>query len=699
MKKMMLILLLGIQVMAQVNESMTITVREMRVHVVDRDGQPVRGLGPHQFTLSVQGNESDLSFFEEVDLQNPVQPDALVPQTVQEDYAFTVSDQVAKRNVVLFVDSSHLTKSNFDEVKTALREFTLNKLNPQDQVKLIHWDETLTQLTGFTQDREKTLMGLEEMPFVGRMRRELIKAQRAIDNEIKEWDVLENPELRYSYENIINQLIRQKARLKADHYRSFYLNMLSVGVMLEAMDGPKSIFLFTGGSYLEVNANFGATQDLSERLGKVLNRANATIYTMLIKPTSPVGGRPPYLQNQPPNFTNRFNQTTEFPPTETGSPDVALNTITEDNAQIETGPAAASDTTGGLFLKSYSESDLLGQLDQVQNVSSHYYRLAFATDNLKKGPKVTVKLKDKSSGWKLLYGSEFADTVPYLELPEEERAIALNAMLLYGGTYRDDLAIDWDAKVFENGSDGYRIAFMGQFEAQRAMSYGIEIGFLVLDAQKELLDLTTSEVTDLPNPKNPTFYDVLFSKELPRYLRFYARDLKTGEYTFVEKEWVDSGKKKGATGLSDILMDQPAGNQIIALNQLNFVKQGKDEAPEMVVKRSKSDPFRMGEKIYAPAVAPYRFSPGVQGFMFHLENPSKPEEGSFEVQYLVQKDEGFLKVPGRVVASWVDPIGNIHFQGQIRTEDLKPGSYILHIRVKRDATKETYTKLTRFQLQ
>lgn len=682
---------------AQIDESLVVSVREMRVHVVDSDGFPVKGLTPSQFAIKVQKRPSEISFFEEVDLLVSQNRSLLDDQQPENDKAFVISDTEAIRNVVLFVDSSHLTRRNFEQVKETLRSFILTKLNPKDQVKIIHWDEKVTHLTGFTSNREKAVDALEQMPFVGRMRREMIKAQRAIDDQIKEWDIVENPEVRYSYENVINQLIRQKGRLKAQHYRTFYLNMLSVGTMLEAMGGPKSIFMFTGGSYLEINSKFGETANLSEQLGRVLNRANATIYTMMIKPTSPVGGRPPFMQNQPPNFTNSFNANSEFPPSGTGSPDIALNTIAEDNAQIETGPAAASDSTGGLFLKSYTDTDLTKRLDQVQSVSSHYYRLAFPADSLDQDAVVRISLKDKQSGWKLLYGKEFGAKKPYLELPKEERSIALSAMMLYSTTYRDDLALDWDAKVFENGKNGYRIAMMGKFEKFTTLAKGLEVGFCALDENRELLDLTTSKITELPTSKTVSFYDVLLAKQAPKYLRFYVRDLKTAEYSFQELEWPVKGEK-GQTQISNLAMDQPGSEAILSLNQLNYFKQGKDEAPEQVIKRSKEDPFRVGTKVYAPDVAPYEFKPGVLGFLFHLENPESPELSSYQVQYLIQSKAGFKPIQGRLVASWLDDVGNVHFQGQISAKALNEGAYQLHVRVICDTTGQKYTSAVPFSL-
>jgi len=701
MRHIVFFLLPSMLAFAQVNEEMTVTVREIRVHVLNSEGEPVKGLSPANFKVSQEKGLTDVTFFEEVDLFTNYKDLLSTEEEKQEknEMSFAISDRDVSRKVVLFVDSSHLTQGNFEQVRDSLIRFIDTQLNPNDLVKMVHWDDDVKHLTAFIRDRETLITSLSEMKFKGQMLRDMNRAQNAIDSEIKEWDVLENPELKYAYENSINQLIKQKARLKANHYRTFYLNILDVSTILSTMDGPKSIFLFTGGSYLEVSNNFGNTTDLSERLAEKLNRSNTTIYTILLKQTKPVGGSPPFLQNQNPNFANRFKNFSTFPPNAQFTADIANNTISEDNVQIETGPAAAADMSGGLFLKSFGNTNIEEQLEQVQNVSSHYYRLAFLVDNPENAASVKVSLQNKERGWKLLYGGDFGVPTPYLELPKDERRIERHSLLVYGSKFRDDFNADWEPRLFGDEKSGFRVAMMGKFALTNPPANGYEMGFAILDENRELLDLTIPIVNEFPKTDTFSTYDVLLSPKRPAFFRFYVRDMDNGDYSLQEFTIKKPIGDQNITRLSEVFMDQAGGDKTIALNQLDFVKKGELMAPDDVVARSDLDPFRMEDNVYSPDIRPYAFKPGVLGFLILLENPTDEKENPYQVQYLVKSQEGYLKVPGRVVSSWTDPTGSLHFQGQIKTSELPKGSYALYIRVSRASTGETYTKGATFELK
>ena len=701
MKSIIFILMTTTLTFAQVNEEMTVTVREVRVHVLNGEGEPVKGLRPENFLLKQKKGEAEIAFFEEVDLFSNYK-DLLSTdeeKTEKNDKAFAISDRDVSRKVVLFVDSSHLTQARFEHVRESLTRFIDTQLNPNDQVKLMQWDDDVHHLTPFTRDREALISSLNQMTFTGRMLREMKRAQNAIDSEIKEWDVLENPELKYAYENSINQLIKQKARLKSDHYRTFYLNMFDLASILSTMDGPKSIFLFTGGSYLEVSNNFGNTADLSDKLGEKLNRSNTTIYTVLLKQTKPVGGNAPYLQNQPPNFTNRFKDFSTFPPDAQNTADVANNKITEDNFQLETGPAAVSALSGGLFIKSFTDTNLDEQLAQIQSVSSHYYRLAFLVDNPKNASTVKVSLLDKERGWKILYGEDFGVPKPYLEMPKDERRIERQSLLVYGSKFRDDFNADWEPRLFGDEKSGFRVAMLGKFRLIKTPENGLEMGFAILDEARELLDITIPTVNDFPKTETFSTYDVLLSKKRPAFFRFYVRDLDTGDYSLQEFTMKKPIGDQNVTRISEVFMDQAGGDKTIALNQLDFVKQGEMMAPDQVVARHDLDPFRMEGNVYSPDVRPYVFQPGVLGFLILLENPTNEKENPYQVQYLVKSEKGYIKVPGRVVSSWTDPKGSLHFQGQIKTDDLAKGEYALYVRVSRESRGEAYTNGATFQIK
>lgn len=688
MKTMVILCAWSVMCLGQVDESLTVSVKEMRVHVVDKKGNPVKGLTHSDFSLKVSRKTNDISFFEEVDLttRNDQLPNT---ERLIEEKAFGISDTQRERNIVLFVDSSLLTKPAFEKVKQTVRDFIQNSLQASDKVKIIHWDEEFKHLTGFTKNRDRSLQALEQMPFTGIMTRKMKSSQTVIFDGIKDW--ADAPaHLKPSYHPLINRLIKEKGRLKALHYQTFFFNMLGLGTMLETVQGHKSIFLFTGGSYLESSASYENTSNMSERLGRALNRANTTIYTVLIKNPKPVGGQLGITDGLPYSFTKELDAISKFPPGRDSSLEIADNTISENSFQIESGPSEAAKSTGGLFLKSISAKDISEKLAKAYSASKHYYRIAFPSDNLKKNFKVKLKLKEKKRGWKLLYGKKFEVKKPYLDLSEEEREISLSTMLLHGTHYRDDLALDWELKTFSNGKEGFRTAFLAKFNEWESLSKGLEMAFVTLDEKRELIDMTSSTVAKLPTKKMVSFYNVLLGKKEPRFFRIYVRNLKTGAYSFLEKQ-SSAQASDNEPAIKGLTLNQSDQTITLPLNQLSAVKAGKGQASPKVLERSKADPYRMGSNIYEPTVAPYQFKPGILGYLFHLERPALAEDKSYDIQFVIESNGLFEAISGKCIAHWVDEAGSIHFQGLIMAEKLRKGEFVLHVRLVHVTSEQAFT--------
>ena len=682
-----------------VYEELTVTYKDVRVHVVDRDGNPVKGLTLADFILRERGAVQQPTYFEEVDLTSQVVESEVRVRNEggQAKAVLEEAPETVDRFMVLFVDSSHMTPGNFRRVKRSINEFIETRVGERDFVKIVQFDNKFDHVTGFTKDRDILKQNVEDMVYQGRLRKEILRSQRSINNLIEEWDNIEVPDMRPSYELNINQLIQEKGRIKADFYRTFYLNMLSMGNMLEHIKGAKSIFLFTGGGYLETNPKFSNTADLADRLGRVMNRANATIYTMLFAASETLGGAGDNLnlKNTDPGFGRRLKTYSSFPPSDQFT-DPAANTVMEDNRQLESAPSVAAESTGGLYLRTFNADDARDQLRKLNDVSRHYYRLGYALDDPERRVAVSIKLRDKQKGWKLLYGKTFEPETPYLELKKDEQDIAFKAMLLYGQNFRLDLDSNWSYELLSRENGGFRVPVVGSLKTKSLPENGFELGFAALNEKKEMLDLTTMRIKDVELENNRfNYYELLLTDAKPKYVRASIRDLDTGDISFFQLE-VEEEVKSGPH-IPSLMMASADDGKALGLNHLRVLKNEEaiQQASTLNTKKSKKklaqlalsdldiarrdeDPFNMGDAFFNASVKPYEFTPGVQYFMFHVQEPIDAEG---QIQFLVKSKTGYLQVPGRIGKKYLDDGHNLHVQGALNTSKLPEGEYSLFVRV------------------
>jgi len=698
---------------AQITEELRVVYKDIRVHVVDRDGNPVKGLTIDDFLLKENGKFRDIGYFEEVDLRaqaedpTPAQaPEPVIELTEERkpaarDPLLDKPVSQADRFLVLFLDSGHMTKGVFDDVKEAVVDFIDQNVSEQDVVKIVQMDDRFEHLTPFTKNKEELKKAVREAPYKGRLRRELRRVQRRINDGIQDWDSV-SEDLKTGLEFGINADIREKGRLKAIAYQTFYYNMLYVARMVEHMKGPKSIYLFTSGSYLEHNSRYSSTVEDSEALGRTLNSANATIYSMLFKSPNPLanGTRAFNITSRSPDFALSLNSFSEFPPNPLGLTEVAANTIVEDNDQLETGARAAADTTGGLFVRAFqAREDIVANLQRVDQTANHFYRIVYPLNNPDRITRVNVELVDGGPGWKVLYGKEFEKQKSYLELKREERDIAFSAMLVYSQSYRNDLDARFNYHLFSNDDGGYVVPIVGEAPVDELPKKGFEFGFVALDENRELLDLVSSVLTDLPNVDRLNYYDVLLTKEPPRYIRASVRNMSTGDLTFYELP-VDPKltQASGEPHLSEVLVTAPdAVSQSLGINHLRMMKGDKKEKEDEVnIRRRDRDPFQMDDRYFKPSVRPYVFKPGPLLFMFHLENPAP--EAKYQMQFLVQSDKGYHQVPGRLVKEWQQDENSVHYQGALNASNLPADEYTLWIRLTDVAAKKAYMSSAKFTI-
>jgi VWFA-related protein len=148
-----LLLLLALAAPAQVGEKITVSVIEVPVTVVDRDGNPVRGLTAANFAVFDDGKPRALAGVEEVDFGGARSESAIAP-----------INPAARRSFMLLFDLGFSTPAMLSRAQEAARRFVRETVKPRDLVAVgsISPEQGFRLLTAFTTDRDLVAAALAE---------------------------------------------------------------------------------------------------------------------------------------------------------------------------------------------------------------------------------------------------------------------------------------------------------------------------------------------------------------------------------------------------------------------------------------------------------------------------------------------------------------------------------------------------------
>lgn len=141
----LLLLLVAGSAAAQVKESITVSYVEVPVTVVDRGGNPIKGLTKANFEIIDEGKKRDVAGFDTVDYS-----------TLQSVKQVSPLNPVARRNFLLVFDLSFSSPAGAARAQEAARTFVTKMAGPQDRVGIATVDVThgFRLLTSFTSDRK-----------------------------------------------------------------------------------------------------------------------------------------------------------------------------------------------------------------------------------------------------------------------------------------------------------------------------------------------------------------------------------------------------------------------------------------------------------------------------------------------------------------------------------------------------------------
>lgn len=153
----LLVLLLALPLNAQYRETVSVSVVEVPVTVVDRSGNPVRGLTKEQFEIFVDGKKVPVTGFETIDMTTIDESSRAQPATPLPAAAY--------RNFLLLFDFSGSTPGTITRAQTAAREFVAAHLKRRDlcAVATFSVEKGMEVLTSFTSDRDLLLHVLDNL--------------------------------------------------------------------------------------------------------------------------------------------------------------------------------------------------------------------------------------------------------------------------------------------------------------------------------------------------------------------------------------------------------------------------------------------------------------------------------------------------------------------------------------------------------
>ena len=140
----LVMLLVSVPLVAQMKETVNVTVVEVPVTVIDRAGDPIRGLDAGNFEIYEDGKKREIASFDRIDFTSH--------ESMQ---AASRLNPSARRNFMLLFDLSFSTPMSITRAQQAARDFITRTMQDRDRVAIATIDvqRGYRLLTAFTTDK------------------------------------------------------------------------------------------------------------------------------------------------------------------------------------------------------------------------------------------------------------------------------------------------------------------------------------------------------------------------------------------------------------------------------------------------------------------------------------------------------------------------------------------------------------------
>ena len=661
-----------------VQEQLQVVFRDIRVHVTDKDGNPVFGLEPGNFQVKEDGVPQTIGYFEEVDLRIKEPRNFEYFADEEGSGEGTPGKKVksfgGERNIVIVLDSSNMRLEAFPEFKEVVKDFIDRNLREEDLVKIVQVEDRLIHLSPFLRSKSQLFSSLEKAEYKGWLYNKLAFHEREVVNAFEQYVSVLDPEEKEFHLYSLRNAITFKEMDKTAHFKTLDFSLNHLARVFDQMTGSKSVYLFTGGGFINRKGFTKTTKSLAAKLGRALNSSNATVYSFLHIPKESIfekhqGASPISLQDELNPFQELGPQT-----------QLAIGTVLEDEFNLLSAPLEISESTGGFLETAHSVSNIQEAFQEFNRRVQHYYRLGYTLEAPKGRTKLKISLVNKEKGWKLHYGKELNPIKPYLKMDEEERAVSFEAALQYSMSFRNDLDCEWGFTGFKADGRGETVPVYINLKTDRFPEAGYEIGFAALNDQRDLIDSTRAVVQNRSGARDYMFYDVLLPKSKPFFIRYQIIDLSTGARSLFELPYRRNEVNVGPVVFGGMALAQNQDIKFLPMNQIRHEAEGDESTIPLVGLRKYMDPFALENAVFIPGTASALDPAKPINLFFQLRNVEKavtdysvnckleregePKKCSLEIQYLHK-----LKGSG----------GIYHCSGVLTGENLAAGRYKLYV--------------------
>lgn len=663
--------LVGAPINAQVYEELQVVLRDTRFHVIDKDGFPVKGLTRDDFTFSVGKQPLDLTSFEEVDLLDSGQgvgtPDA---------------QPLPKRNIVLLIDTSNMDRRTFDQLIPGIEELIQRENNPETLIKIVQLDQRLTHLTPFTNQLSTLERGLEELEYQGWFRQKLMLLERQIVQEYEEFRTsvesgMPRSVREFNALNVLNT-IDEKERAKLGHFSTFYANTIALARILAPMPGDRSILYFTGGLYLESRGNLKDTYSQLDDLSKMLNNYGITIFSFLHNSPTAIGAGD--WQSSVVGHVEQYAAMRElysYSPFRSELDAVGLgsnNALMENTQHLESGPLRAAELTGGFYRKSSKSESLPFDVADFFDATQHYYRITYTIEQEREKKNLKISLKNRELGYRLQYGRQFKPFDPMTSWSEEEMLLNFEQTMLYRDVFRNDLDADTGFRMFIAADGSFVVPVFLAFTMRDMPVRDLETGFALFDRDRQLLDVVRQKVLLSEEAKKPLLYQVLISDRTPAFVRFFARDLKAGDLTFLESSVSEAIPRSEGPQIWGLTVGEATDRDVILLHRY----QAMGEAERKRTRRLAEDPFFDQNHQWVPPIDSEFDRDALIPVFFQVTGAQAPL-AAYTVIFKLRGAGDTREIPGQLTSVVSLSSSSHRLNGVLQLKDVPAGAYVLTV--------------------
>jgi len=623
------------------------------VRVIDSSGAPVTGLTAADFGLWVDDREVPLTAVEPID---PV------------------------RSTVLVIDSAYLTRKEMNRLCRVAERIVAAEAGPGSRIMLVHTDGDIAHMTGFTSRPAPLIEAIDDLEYRGTLFREIKEIERRILDHAVPY--LRSRGTQPYHRNQVVERVAEKHAVKARHLEAFYANMLRVERVLREAPGSRSIWLLTGGVFLDTSPG-DPSIDLMDGLAGRLVDAGISVHAVMES-----HGNLPFFA-----LINNYGyslvasrvpeaalaETSVFPPDEETVPNPRANTVFENRVQDGTGPETLARLTGGLMTRVADDALVEAALDQLARTRGGYL-LRFPGEP---ESRARFRVTCRREGTTAIYPRLRDRPGSYLELDPSAREVALEALLVDPDSVRDALDLAFDTAVFLGEDGTYRTAVFTRVPIREQRR--LELAFAARDKDGALLDVTRATLDDFDQTPDLAVYDVLITETLPVTVRAYVRDLDSGAYSLAERRVSPEMPATRARPVSKILLAARRPAQIVILN-LRHADSVRNNL------RRRDDPLVFEDKRFFPRPDTRFEAPETIEIAFHLATSVSTSD--LEIDVALHRADGLEVIAGTTLYRH-ETRRAYRYIGSLDARSLTPGDYQLEVTVT-DAEGTGYTRATGF---